>query len=166
MSLRANTPLNQVPLPALLEIASEATYIAFRADMVEAGYGDIRLTHGCVFRFVHEEGMRLTELATLAGMTKQSIGEIVDDLTARGYVERVPDPADRRAKLIRLTAKGEEAQSVALAIFAALEKRLGKRYGRERLADLRALLEEIVSAEAPEFAPELSLSERLAGASS
>ncbi len=166
MPLRHDTPLAQFPLPALLEVASEAAYVAFRADLIEAGYGDIRPTHGCVFRFVHEDGMRLTELAALAGMTKQSIGEIVDDLGERGYVERVPDPADRRAKLIRLTAKGEEAQASALGIFAALEKRLGKRYGRERLADLRALLEEIVTAEAPEFAPELSLSERLAAAAS
>jgi DNA-binding MarR family transcriptional regulator len=166
MSLRPDTPLNQVPLPALLEIASEATYVAFRADLIEAGYGDIRPTHGCVFRFVHEDGMRLTELAVLAGMTKQSIGEIVDDLVERGYVERVADPADRRAKLIRLTEKGEEAQAAALGIFAGLEKRLGKRYGPDRVADLRGLLEEIVSAEAPEFIPELSLGERLAGASS
>lgn len=166
MSLRPHTPLNQVPLPALLEIASEAAYVAFRADMVEAGYGDIRPNHGCVFRFVHEDGMRLTELATLASMTKQSVGEIVDDLVERGYVERVPDPGDRRAKLIRLTEQGETVQAAALEIFAALEKRLGERYGSDRLGDLRALLEEIVTAEAPQFAPELSLSERLAGASS
>ncbi|MGE0066944.1 MAG: MarR family winged helix-turn-helix transcriptional regulator [Solirubrobacterales bacterium] len=166
MSLRHDTPLNQVPLPALLEIASEAAYVAFRADLIEAGYGDIRPNHGCVFRFVHEDGMRLTELATLASMTKQSVGEIVDDLGERGYVERVPDPADRRAKLIRLTEKGETAQAVALEIFAALEKRLGERYGSDRLADLRTLLEEIIAAEAPQFAPELALSERLSGAAS
>jgi DNA-binding MarR family transcriptional regulator len=166
MAIRPDTPLHQVPLPALLEIASETAFTAFRADLIEAGYGEIRPNHGCVFRFVHEDGMRLTELATLAGMTKQSVGEIVDDLTGRGYVERVPDPADRRAKLIRLTQRGEEVQAAALEIFAAQEQRLAERYGAERLADLRTLLEEIVTAEAPEFAPELSLSERLASAAS
>ena len=114
---------------------------------MEAGYGDIRPTHGCVFRFVHEDGMRLTDLATLAGMTKQSIGEIVDDLASRGYVERFPDPDDRRAKLIRLTPKGEEAQAVGLRLFAKVEQRLGERHGAERVSELRDLLEEIAATE-------------------
>ncbi len=156
MTAPPNTPLHQVPLPGLLEMASEAEFAAFRRDLVEAGYGDIRPTHGCVFRFVHEDGMRLTELANLAGMTKQSIGEIVDDLAERGYVERIPDPADRRAKLIRLTDQGEKAQGVGLELFAGLEKRLAESYGADRVADLRALLEEIVATEGPQLAPELS----------
>ncbi|MDX6602617.1 MAG: hypothetical protein QOF13_1819 [Solirubrobacterales bacterium] len=156
MNVPPNTPLHLVPLPGLLDIASGTLFADFRRDLVEAGYGDIRPTHGCVFRFVHEDGMRLTELATLAGMTKQSIGEIVDDLADRGYVERIPDPADRRAKLIRLTDQGEKAQGVGLELFAELEKRLADRYGPDRVADLRALLEEIAAAEIPQFAPEPS----------
>lgn len=156
MPIPPDTPLHQLPLPGLLEMASEALFVDFRKDLVEAGYGDIRPTHGCVFRFVHEDGMRLTELASLAGMTKQSIGEIVDDLAARGYVERIPDPADRRAKLIRLTDSGEKAQGVGLELFTELEQRLADRYGAERVADLRTLLEEIAATEIPQFVPELS----------
>jgi DNA-binding MarR family transcriptional regulator len=126
-------------------MASDALFAEFREDLVEAGYGDIRPTHGCVFRYVHDDGMRLTELAAFAGMTKQSIGEIVDDLAERGYVERFPDPDDRRAKLIRLTEKGEQAQAKGQTLFARLEQRLGDRYGPDRLADLRQLLEEIAA---------------------
>ena len=162
MSPTAKTSLNQIPLPGLLEMASEAMFAEFREDLVEAGYGDVRPTHGCVFRFVHEDGLRLTELAQLAGMTKQSIGEIVDDLAMRGYVERFPDPEDRRAKLIRLTAKGEKAQSVGFGLFAKLERRWGKRYGAERVAELRGLLEEIAANEAPQAVPELSGAARAA----
>jgi DNA-binding MarR family transcriptional regulator len=147
MSVPPNTPISQLPLPGLLDIASEALFAEFREQLVESGYGDIRPTHGCVFRFVHEDGMRLTELSALAGMTKQSIGEIVDDLAERGYVERFPDPADRRAKLIRLTPKGEEAQAVGLSLFAKLEQRLGERHGPKRIAQLRKLLEEIAATE-------------------
>jgi DNA-binding MarR family transcriptional regulator len=131
-------------------MAADSLFAEFREQLVESGYGDIRPTHGCVFRFVQEDGMRLTDLATLAGMTKQSIGEIVDDLASRGYVERFPDPDDRRAKLIRLTAKGEEAQAMGLTLFAKLEQRLGKRHGPERVSQLRDLLEEIA---APELQP-------------
>ncbi len=149
MTAPPNTPVDQIPLPGLLDMASEALFTEFRRDLVEAGYGDIRPTHGCVFRFVREEGMRLTELANFAGMTKQSIGEIVDDLADRGYVERFPDPADRRAKLIRLTEKGEQAQAKGLTLFAKLDQRLADRYGADRLAEMRELLEEIAATDAP-----------------
>jgi Transcriptional regulators len=156
MTAPPNTPLHEVPLAGLLDIASEAMLAEFRRDLVAAGYGDVRPTHGCVFRFVREEGMRLTELASLAGITKQSAGELVDDLFDLGYVERMPDPADRRAKLIRLTKRGKEAQGIGFGLFAELEKRWAERYGARRLAQLRALLEEIAAAEAPAAVPELS----------
>jgi DNA-binding MarR family transcriptional regulator len=150
------TSLRQIPLPGLLEIVIEAIFVEFRAELEEAGYGDIRPAHGCVFRFVREDGMRLTELASLAGMTKQSIGEIVDNLVERAYVERIPDPEDRRAKLICLTEKGQEAQRTGFGLFAKLERRWGKRYGEERIAALRELAEEIATNEAPQMVPELS----------
>jgi DNA-binding MarR family transcriptional regulator len=156
MSADPKTPLNQIPLPGLLEMASEAMFGEFRAELIEAGYGDIRPTHGCVFRFVREDGLRLTDLAQMADMTKQSIGEIVDDLASRGYLERFPDPDDKRAKLIRLTAKGEEAQSIGFGLFVTLEQRWGERYGAGRIAEMRELLEEVAAAEAPHAVPELS----------
>src|SRR5919197_1117669 len=142
---------SRIPLGGLLDAALEAVLAEFRRDLAEAGYGDIRPTHGCVFRFVRGDGMRLTELA---GMTKQSVGEVVDDLGALGYVERVPDPLDGRAKLIRLTDRGDEAQRVGFGLFAELEARWAERFGPERFAELRAILEEIVAAEAPEKVPE------------
>ncbi len=162
MSSDPKTPLNQIPLPGLLEMASEAMFAEFREELVESGYGDVRPTHGCVFRFVREDGLRLTELAQMAGMTKQSIGEIVDDLAGLGYLERFPDPGDKRAKLIRLTAKGEQAQSVGFGLFVKLEQRWGERYGAERIAEMRALLEEIAATEAPQAVPELSGAARAA----
>src|SRR6478609_2720864 len=105
----SNTPLTNVALAGLLDAAAQAMLVEFRGELEGAGYAEIRPTHGCVFRFIHGgKAMRLTELAGYAGMTKQSVGEIVDDLVALGYVERIPDPQDRRAKLIRLTSKGAQ----------------------------------------------------------
>jgi DNA-binding MarR family transcriptional regulator len=153
MTVPPNIPVDQIPLPGLLDMASEALFAEFRVELIEAGYGDIRPTHGCVFRFVHDEGMRLTHLASLSGMTKQSIGEIVDDLADRGYVERIPDPEDKRAKLIRLTEKGEEAQATGRSLFTKLEQRLADRHGPDRLADLRQLLEAIATSAAPQPTP-------------
>src|SRR5262245_31398314 len=139
MSSATETPPRRLPLVALLEVSAEAIFAEFRAELEQAGYGDIRPTHGCVFRFIQGDGMRLTELAALAELTKQSVGEIVDDLAARGYLERIPDPADKRAKLIRLTAKGEEAQRIGFNLLNGIEGHWAERYGADRIAELRAL---------------------------
>ena len=150
------------PLMALLDSATEAYLAEFRRELEKAGYEDIRPTHGCVFRFVRENGMRLTELATYAGMTKQSVGELVDDLVDQGYVERTPDPQDRRAKLICLTDKGVEAQRKGFGLIDEIEARWAERFGPERVAALREVLEEIVAEKAPHAVPELAALEAVA----
>lgn len=155
MTPGSKNPPTAIPLPGLLDIASEVMFGEFRNEMGQSEFGDIRPTHGCVFRYVEGAGLRLTDIAERANMTKQSVGEIVDDLVARGYVKRIPDPNDRRAKLICLTRQGEEAQAHGRRVFADIERRLGQRYGRERIAQLRELLEEIVAAEAPFAVPNL-----------
>jgi len=149
---------------ALLDSATEAYLAEFRRELEKAGYEDIRPTHGCVFRFVRENGMRLTELATYAGMTKQSVGELVDDLVDQGYVERTPDPEDRRAKLICLTDKGVKAQRRGFGLIEEVEARWAERFGTERIAELREILEEIVAEVAPHAVPELAALEAVAAA--
>jgi DNA-binding MarR family transcriptional regulator len=156
MSDVLHTQRQKVSLAGLLEVAKIALLSEFERDLANSGYGDIRPTHGCVFRFVREDGMRLTELAELAGITKQSTGEMVDGLVELGYVERIPDPEDRRAKLIRLTERGKKAQEAGFAIFAELEERWAERFGAERMEALRETLEEIAAIEAPEAVPELA----------
>jgi len=151
-----------IPLPGLLDIASEALFAEFRAELEQSEFGDIRPTHGCVFRFVQGEGLRLTDIAERAKLTKQSVGEIVDDLVERGYAQRIPDPDERRAKLICLTERGETAQAHGRKLFAKVEQRWAERYGAERIAALRDLLEEIAAAEVPFAVPELSQRERAA----
>ncbi len=145
----------RIPLTGLLDVALESMLAEFRVELEESEFADIRPTHGCVFRFVKGEGMRLTRLAELASLTKQSAGEIVDDLVARGYAKRIPDPADRRAKLICLTERGREAQAHGFRLFAKVEKRWMERYGRAEIERLRATLEEIAANEAPGAVPEL-----------
>lgn len=155
------TPANEadtsrVTLPALMDLAVEAMYVDFRKLLEEAGITDVRPTHGCVFRFLHGDGMRLTELAHLAGLTKQSVGEIVDDLAGLGYLERFPDPTDKRAKLIRLTPKGLEAQRIGFSLFEQLESDWAETFGADRIDALRSLLEEVALAKSPDAVPQLA----------
>ena len=155
MTSAQTKPTARIPLTGLLDVALESLLAEFRVELERSEFADIRPTHGCVFRFVKGEGMRLTRLAELASITKQSAGEIVDDLVERGYAKRVPDPADRRAKLICLTERGEEAQARGFGLFAEVEERWIERYGRDTIAQLRETLEEIAATEAPDAVPEL-----------
>ncbi len=152
----ASKPATRIPLTGLLDVALESMLAEFRLELGDSEFSDIRPTHGCVFRFVKDEGMRLTDLAELAGIAKQSAGEIVDDLVGRGYVERIADPADKRAKLICLTDRGKQAQRHGFGLFAKVEERWMERYGRDRIAQLRETLEAIAAAESPKAVPELA----------
>jgi DNA-binding MarR family transcriptional regulator len=137
-------PAKHAPIHGLLEMAAQLATEEFYGAMREHGYDDIRPAHGCVFGHIEPEGSRLTDLATRAGFTKQTVGEVTTDLEHMGYVERVPDPEDRRAKIIRLTERGQAAQARGLRLIADTEARWERRYGKARVAELRALLEEVV----------------------
>ncbi len=137
----------QRPLPPLLGDVKEIAIDELHRRLAEEGFDEVRPGHGCVFRFIDREGSRLTDLAHSSGFTKQAVGEVADDLESLGYVERAPDPGDRRAKLIRLTDRGSDAQAAAMRIFADIERRWAERYGEERIALLREMLEEIVAVE-------------------
>ena len=78
-------------------------------------------------------------------MAKQSVGEVASDLEKRGYVERVPDPSDGRAKIIRLTERGCDAQAVGRGLIDDIERDWAERFGEERIASLREALEAIAA---------------------
>lgn len=131
------------PLPGLLGEVREAVGGELQAGLSDLGFSDLRPGHGCVFSNVDEEGSRLTDLAERSGLTKQSVGEAVADLERHGYVERVPDPQDGRAKIIRLTAHGAEALAAANRGFADIERRYAAALGEQRYAQFRAALEDL-----------------------
>ncbi len=102
--------------------------------MAAQGFDDVREGHGCVFGFIDlEDGSRLTDLAERAGLTKQAVGEAVAELERKGYLERVPDPEDGRAKIIKLTPRGVEAALTGRRLFAEIENEWAERYGEERV---------------------------------
>jgi DNA-binding MarR family transcriptional regulator len=140
-------PDSTPPLPALLDEVKQMAVDELHRRLREEGYPDVRPGHGCVFRFVDAGGSRLTELAERARMTKQAVGEVVADLEQLGYVERVPDPGDGRAKIIRLTDHGRDGQGAARRIFRDIERRWARELGEQRVADLRETLRAILALE-------------------
>jgi len=142
--IAAAAGVDRQPLAPLLADAKVIAFAEFHRRLEGEGHGEIRDVHGCVFRFIDSEGSRLTTLAERSGFTKQAVGEIVDELERMGYVERVPDPSDGRAKIIRLTALGIDAYETATRLFDEIEAEWGERFGAERIAVLREVLEQIV----------------------
>jgi DNA-binding MarR family transcriptional regulator len=127
----------------------DAAFDEFAAELArrvaETQFGDIRPSHGCVFGNIDSNGTRLTDLADRAHMTKQSVGEVATELEQRGYLERVPDPNDGRAKIIRLTERGRAAQSLGREIIDDIEQEWAERFGAERVGALREALEMITA---------------------
>jgi DNA-binding MarR family transcriptional regulator len=138
--------LEHIPLIRLLDAAFADFSDEVARRVAAAGYTDVRPSHGCVFGTIDpDEGSRLTDLADRARMTKQTVSEAVSDLEERGYVERVPDPRDGRAKIIRLTARGREAYATGRALIEGIERDWAERFGAERVAALREALEVITA---------------------
>ena len=137
--------IHRVPMIRLLDAAFDEFSEQLTRRVLAASYTDIRPGHGCVFGNIDPDGSRLTDLAERAGMTKQSVGEVTSDLEQRGYLERVPDPADGRAKIIRLTNRGREAQAIGRGLIEDIERDWAERFGTEQVAALRAALEAITA---------------------
>ena len=109
----------------------------------ERGHPDIRPPHGNVMQFLDDAGTRVSVLAERAQMTKQSMAELVLHLERLGYVQRVPDTGDRRAKLVRATPRGGQLYAIAREVVAELEAEWTRRLGKAKMRQLRALLEEL-----------------------
>ena len=114
------------------------------ARLAANGHPEIRVAQGNVFQYLDDAGTTVTALAERAQMTKQSMGELVRHLEAHGYVERVPDPADGRAKLVRATARGRDVYAIVRDYVIESEASLGELLGDERVGRLRADLEAII----------------------
>lgn len=112
----------------------------------EHGHPEVRPPHGDVLQYLDDDGTRVSDLASRAQITKQSMAELVLHLERHGYVERVPDPTDRRAKLVRATAKGGEVYALAREFVAKSEAEWERKLGKRKVAELRELLVELNSA--------------------
>ena len=125
-------------------------YLAYRAmetgvleALSEAGYADVTAAQGRIFARIGAEGTRLTALAEQAGVTKQTAGFLVDQLERAGYVHRVPDPSDARARLVRIAPRGLGAVEVARAAEARIEATWSGHLGARSTAQLRRALTDL-----------------------
>lgn len=130
-------------LGALLRLPYQRLSKRLYAEMAAGGFGEIRPSHSVVFRHLSPEGSRLTDLAEVSGLTKQSMAYLVEHLVRHDYVTVGADPVDRRAKRVLLTQRGQVFMKALLAASARLEEELEKKIGRTKLQNLRTALTEL-----------------------
>ncbi|WP_328467449.1 MarR family transcriptional regulator [Actinoplanes sp. NBC_00393] len=113
--------------------------------LAREGHPDLRPQHGAVLAYLDAEGSRATDLSRFSGLHKQVVGKLIDELETLGYVERRPDPTDRRAKLIVPTERGLDQMARSDAIMADLEQSAATAVGAAAYAEFKNLLRTVTA---------------------
>jgi DNA-binding MarR family transcriptional regulator len=114
----------------------------FRA-LQDAGFNDWTLAQCRVFQRIAGGGSHLTDLAEQAQVSKQSAGVMVDQLERLGYVRRVPDPADGRARLIVIEERGRRAVAVGQVTFEEILAEWKAYLGTRNFTLLQEILDQL-----------------------
>ena len=109
-------------------------------QLKEKGFDDVSPSHGWIFHNTKEEGSRITELAAIAKITKQSMSALAAQLEKTGYVKKKTDATDKRAWLLILTPKGKKVKEVGHEINYLFEKKWEQKLGKKDYSQLRQLL--------------------------
>jgi len=122
---------DEIMVGALLAILSQELRHRVDTELAAEGFDDYRPAHHPVFQWLGPDGDRVSDLARRAGVARQSMAELVDHLEAHGYVERVPDPSDGRAVLVRRTERGWMVNRIARRVVEQTQAEWGRALGRE-----------------------------------
>lgn len=109
-------------------------------DALRARGHELPLNQARVFQRIAVGGSRLAELAQAAQLPKQTVGSIVDQLERAGYVRRVPDPDDARARRVTITARGKQLVDISLPVVREVEAAWRAHLGTTRSRQLREAL--------------------------
>jgi DNA-binding MarR family transcriptional regulator len=121
---------------------------ALQSDMIREahrqGHPEVKYAHNAVFSTLNEPGARATDMAARAGITRQSMGEILREMVSLGILEMLPDPDDRRAKLVTYTKPGLEQARSGFQHIIDLETRFADEFGDEEYEIVRSVLGRLV----------------------
>jgi len=129
----------------LLRLLYQLYSLDIQAALRDAGFDDVNPAAANVFTFLGPEGATVSELANLSHVRKQTMAQTVEQLERTGYVERRPNPADRRSQLVFLTARGKRIPAVTHKAAAAVEKRWARVGGADDYEALRQSLDDLLA---------------------
>ena len=137
---------DEAGFPALLRAARRAYGSAVRGALADAGYDDVPRNGSYVLAAIARTGAPLGRIIQELGVSKQAAGQLVDTLVTRGYLDRTPDPDDRRRLTITLTGRGHAAAEEIRSAVARVDDGLVRRVGPEYVAHARAALAALIEA--------------------
>lgn len=147
MVMRRNADVDWEPtVPALVNLVAASGVPHLRAALAAAGLHGIRPAQAVALVPLAAGGMHASDLADRLKVSRQAVGQGVAALEREGYVTRVPDPADARARIIELTPRGHQVLRVMRSNAISLEKRWRHALGERRLGDLRESLQLLLDA--------------------
>lgn len=126
---------------AMIRVVWQWVRAQMYTGVVAAGYDDLNAAHVGLWRYPGLDGLRPSELADRVGITKQSVNDLLGHLERHGYLERLPDSADGRARVIRLTPKGRRLQETIYAEAQAAQTRIAEILGPQRFDQLHSSLQ-------------------------
>jgi DNA-binding MarR family transcriptional regulator len=130
-------------LGILLRTPWQAIRARIHAELVSAGFQDVRPRDLAILQWPGPDGMRAIDIAANASMSKQAVKPLIDHLEQHGYLERIPDPDDHRAQRIHTTPRGEQLMAAASAIITGIDHSIEQQLGSRTHAQLRAILEDL-----------------------
>jgi DNA-binding MarR family transcriptional regulator len=130
----------------LLRMAWQAHRDRMYERLRAAGYSDVTRAQFALLRWPSVDNMRPSEVAELAGLSKQTVNDLLGELERSGYLERRPHPADGRGRIVGLTARGRRLQRVTHRISRELESVWAEQVGRKNITSLRNTLEAMIAA--------------------
>lgn len=130
-------------LGLLTDRLTTALQRALRDELAGSEHGRIGPRHRAVLAYLEPNGSRAIDLARRCGQHKQVVGTLVDDLERLGYVEREPDPSDRRAKLIIPTDLGLRQRSKIEDAMAKIEHKIASALGEEQYREFKRSFEKV-----------------------
>ncbi len=124
-----------------------------REHLLAQSGSELRPSHHRVIGHVPPEGITATELAERVGMTKQGIGQFVQQLTDSGHLRTAAHPQDKRLRIIRRTSKGDASVRQLAAVLTDLEEKWAERVGRARYREFRDVLDKLAEVSPPSASP-------------
>ena len=145
------TPGEDFPLAigALLRLAWQAVRERIYEGVLEAGYTDLSRAQVFLLRWPPFDGLRPSEIATRNQLSRQAINDLLSDLEKKGYLKRIPDPTDGRARIVRFTERGWGLTQVMRDMSFATEQEWTRALGEVRFAEFRNTLRELVAYASP-----------------
>ena len=129
-------------LPTLFEGALRELRVGLH-ELSDTKYPGLRTRHYRLLGFIPAGGIRPARMVELSGLTKQALAQALEPLEDGGYVEVAPDPADRRARVVRLSDRGHEVIEALRAMQAEYERSWAERVGAARWTAAREVLVEL-----------------------